>query len=246
MSDAIPSLTEALTLFVTSKKESKKEADNHQELGRFVAWCGRTRTVLEVSPDEVAQYAHQIGKGGAESAQRLSPVKSFLAFWKQEGWIEASLAAHLRIPRARRGSTGAARLAVRVWGGGGVSATLFSALTGALGAGALRRVASAGALISAFAVSTPDAGGAGVTGAGPAQAAMVKAKATVPRQNTCFRPISKPPRPWRRLFGYDRCRPSSPRSGVGRAPRARALSRFPLYRRHRLHRQRLLRLACGR
>jgi transcription elongation factor GreA len=108
MSDAIPSLTEALTLFVTSKKESKKEPENHQELGRFVAWCGRTRTVLEVSPDEVAQYAHQIGKGGVESAQRLSPVKSFLAFWKQEGWIEASLAAHLRIPRARRGSTGAA------------------------------------------------------------------------------------------------------------------------------------------
>jgi len=56
MSDAIPSLTEALTLFVTSKKESKKEPENHQELGRFVAWCGRTRTVLEVSPDEVAQY----------------------------------------------------------------------------------------------------------------------------------------------------------------------------------------------
>ena len=106
MSDVIPSLTEALTLFVNVKKDSKKEAENHHELGRFVAWCGRTRTVLEVSPAEVAEYAHQIGKGGAGSAQRLSPVKSFLAFWKQEGWIEASLAAHLRIPRAGRGSTG--------------------------------------------------------------------------------------------------------------------------------------------
>ncbi len=108
MSDAVPSLTEALTKFVTVKKDSKKEIENQQELGRFVAWCGRSRTVVEVSPAEVAEYAHQIGRGGAESAQRLSPVKSFLAFWKQEGWIETSLAAHLRIARSRRGVSSSA------------------------------------------------------------------------------------------------------------------------------------------
>ena len=108
MSDAVPSLTEALTKFVTVKKDSKKEIENQQELGRFVAWCGRSRTVVEVSPAEVAEYAHQIGRGGAETAQRLSPVKSFLAYWKQEGWIETSLAAHLRIARSRRGASSAA------------------------------------------------------------------------------------------------------------------------------------------
>ena len=106
MSDATPSLTEALTKFVTVKKDSKKDAENHHELGRFVAWCGRGRAVDEVSPAEVAEYAHQIGRGGAESALRLSPVKSFLTFWKQEGWIETSLAAHLRISRGRRGAAG--------------------------------------------------------------------------------------------------------------------------------------------
>jgi len=105
MSDGPPSLTEALTKFLTVKKDSKKDPENHQELGRFVAWCGRNRTVVEVSPAEVAEYAHQIGRGGAESALRLSPVKSFLAFWKTEGWIEASLAAHLRIARSRRNSS---------------------------------------------------------------------------------------------------------------------------------------------
>ena len=76
-----------------------------RRLGRFVAWCGRNRTVVEVSPAEVAEYAHQIGRGGAESALRLSPIKSFLAFWKTEGWIETSLAAHLRIARSRRNSS---------------------------------------------------------------------------------------------------------------------------------------------
>ncbi len=113
MSDAIPSLTEALTKFVTVKKDSKKDAENHQELGRFVAWCGRGRTVSEVSPAEIAEYAHQIGRGGAESALRLSPVKLFLTFWKQEGWIETSLAAHLRISRGRRGVAGSANGSAR-------------------------------------------------------------------------------------------------------------------------------------
>ena len=108
MSDATPSLTEALTRFVTVKKDSKKDTGNHQELGRFVAWCGRSRTVSDVSPAEVAEYAHQIGRGGAESALRLRPVKLFLTFWKQEGWIEPSLAAHLRISRGRRGAAGSA------------------------------------------------------------------------------------------------------------------------------------------
>ena len=38
--------------------------------------------------------------------QRLSPVKTFLGFLKDEGWIENSLAAHLRVPRTRRATTG--------------------------------------------------------------------------------------------------------------------------------------------
>ena len=102
MTDAAPSLSEAVTKFVAVKKNSKKEADSHQELGRFVAWCGRDRTVARLSPSEVAEYAQHIGLGGVDSAQRLGPVKSFLTFLKQEGRIETSLAAHLRIPRSRR------------------------------------------------------------------------------------------------------------------------------------------------
>lgn len=106
MTDASPSLSEAVTKFVADRKNAKKGAESHQELGRFVAWCGRDRTVARLSPSEVAEYAQHIGLGGVDSAQRLSPVKSFLTFLKQEGWIETSLAAHLRIPRGRRSSAG--------------------------------------------------------------------------------------------------------------------------------------------
>ncbi len=97
-----PSLTEALTLFVSSKKGRAKVADGHQELGRFVAWCGRDRHVGELSPVEVANYAQYMGQRGTDSIQKLNPVKAFLAFIKDEGWVQTGLAAHLRVPRTRR------------------------------------------------------------------------------------------------------------------------------------------------
>ena len=97
-----PSISEALALFVAAKKNAKSVQQGHQELGRFVSWCGRERNVLELSPSEVADYAQQIGLGGPGSAQRLQPVKAFLSFWKDQGWIENGLASHLRVPRTRR------------------------------------------------------------------------------------------------------------------------------------------------
>ena len=102
-----PSLSEALTRFVSTKKGRAKVAEGHQELGRFVAWCGRDRQVGDLSPSEVADYAQYMGQRGTESIQKLSPVKAFLGFLKDEGWVQTGLASHLRVPRTRR--TGARR-----------------------------------------------------------------------------------------------------------------------------------------
>ncbi len=104
VSQSSPSLSEALTRFIAAKKGGKKAQYVHQELGRFVAWCGRERSVSDLSPSEVADYAQHIGLGGVESASRLSPLKIFLAYLKDEGWIQNGLAAHLRVPRTRRNS----------------------------------------------------------------------------------------------------------------------------------------------
>ncbi len=101
-----PSISEALTHFVAAKKSAKSAQQGHQELGRFVAWCGRERKVAELAPSEVAEYAQQIGLGGSESVHRLSPVKVFLAYWKDQGWISNGLASHLRVPRTRRTAAG--------------------------------------------------------------------------------------------------------------------------------------------
>ncbi len=102
ISQSGPSLSEALTRFIASKKGGKKAQDGHQELGRFVAWCGRQRNVIDVSPSEVAEYAQHIGLGGVDSALRLNPLKPFLTYLKDEGWIVNGLAAHLRVPRTRK------------------------------------------------------------------------------------------------------------------------------------------------
>ena len=101
-----PSISEALTHFVADKKSAKSAQQGHQELGRFVAWCGRERKVSELAPSEVAEYAQQIGLGGSESVHRLGPVKIFLAYWKDQGWINNGLASHLRVPRTRRTVSG--------------------------------------------------------------------------------------------------------------------------------------------
>jgi transcription elongation factor GreA len=58
--------------------------------------------VSELSPAEVADYAQYASVGSADSTKKLGPVKNFLSFLKEEGWIETGLAAHLRVPRGRR------------------------------------------------------------------------------------------------------------------------------------------------
>ncbi len=106
------SFGEALSQYVTIKKSGKKSMDGHQEISRFITWVGRERPVRDVTPSEIAEYAQYVGLGGAESAQRLGPVKLFLTFLKTQGWVETSLAPHLRIPRSRRASGGRANAAV--------------------------------------------------------------------------------------------------------------------------------------
>ena len=106
MTSSTPSFSQALSQFVAAKKNGKKAMDGHQEIGRFIAWFGRERRVGELTPAQVADYAHHVGLGGTDSVQRLSPVKLFLGFLKEEGWVETSLAAHLRVPRSRRTTSG--------------------------------------------------------------------------------------------------------------------------------------------
>lgn len=96
------SFSEALSQYVTVKKNGKKSMDGYPEIGKFVAWIGRERLIKDIIPSEVADYAQYVGLGGSDSALRVAPVKVFLSFLKDQGWIETSLAPHLRVPRTRK------------------------------------------------------------------------------------------------------------------------------------------------
>jgi transcription elongation factor GreA len=61
--------------------------------------------VVKLSPAEIAEYAQYAGARGVNSAKKLLPVKTFLAFLKSEGWIEIGLSSHLRVPRSRKTGT---------------------------------------------------------------------------------------------------------------------------------------------
>lgn len=106
--DTTPRVSEALAHFEASKKAKKTAKEGHQELRRFVRWSG-DREVGRFTPHDMEQYAREVGQSGADSAQqRLQPVKAFVDYWKDQGWITIRLATHLRPPRSKASGAGRA------------------------------------------------------------------------------------------------------------------------------------------
>ena len=101
--DSTPRVSEALTHFEASKKAKRTAKEGFQELRRFIRWSG-DREVGRFTPHDMEQYAREVGQGGADSAQqRLQPVKAFVDYWREQGWISIRLATHLRPPRSKTG-----------------------------------------------------------------------------------------------------------------------------------------------
>lgn len=96
-------LSEALNQYLASLKSHGHKSDGHQELTRFVRWFGRDRSPSELNPPEIGEYAESAGHGGGDSAQKLKPVKSFLAYMGKEGMSKTGLATHLKPTRAKKG-----------------------------------------------------------------------------------------------------------------------------------------------
>ena len=96
-------LSEALNQYLASLKSDGHKSDGHQELTRFVRWCGRDRSPSELSPPEIGEYAESAGVWGGDSAQKLKSVKSFLTYMGKEGMSKTGLATHLKPTRAKKG-----------------------------------------------------------------------------------------------------------------------------------------------
>lgn len=98
------SLMVALGRYLANGK-SGTQPEGHQELNRFIQWCGRDRGVGELTPSEVADFAASAGgMWGADSALKLNPVKSFLTYLKKKGWVEVNLAPHVKSSKSKKNS----------------------------------------------------------------------------------------------------------------------------------------------
>ena len=82
-----------------------RSANANQDLLRFGRWYGWERSLVGLTPPEVAKYAEETLTGGGEAQGHLAAVKQFLVFLKRKGIVEFSLAPHVKLPRAGRASS---------------------------------------------------------------------------------------------------------------------------------------------
>lgn len=76
---------------------SHVRASSLQEMGRFIRWCGRDRSVTEITPNDIAAYAQWAAPSGGEPLKRLEPVKTFLAHLKKRSHTTDNLGIHLKV-----------------------------------------------------------------------------------------------------------------------------------------------------
>ena len=101
VANASPSLTQTLSQYLASLPAARQR-DGRQELTRFVQWCGSDRGVGALTPYEIGEYGESASIWGADTADKLKPVKSFLTYLKKQGIIEVNLATHLKASRASK------------------------------------------------------------------------------------------------------------------------------------------------
>lgn len=92
------SLGEAAAAFLAGLPVDRKE-EFRQELNRFVMWCGKSRSMSDLSALEVANYAESINSATTDVSKVTAAVKAFLVYAKKEGLTGANLSVHLRVKK---------------------------------------------------------------------------------------------------------------------------------------------------
>jgi transcription elongation factor GreA len=93
-------LNEAYGQYVIGLKDKQRQGIS-QNLNRFVQWCGRSRPITALTPQDVASYCEWLGLSGGDVAKKLEPVKAFLSYLKKKDMVNMSLAPHARVPKSK-------------------------------------------------------------------------------------------------------------------------------------------------
>lgn len=73
--------------------------EQQQEVMRFVRWYGPEAPVAEVGMRNLESYLSQVEASGADSARRLMPLRSFLAYAENQGYLPERLSKLVRVKR---------------------------------------------------------------------------------------------------------------------------------------------------
>jgi transcription elongation factor GreA len=91
-------LAQAAAEFLASLKPDQRQ-DHHQEVNKFIRWCGTERLLQELSAQQVAKYADSLDSSSPNVAKNAASVKAFLSYVRKQGFIGTNLAAHLRVKK---------------------------------------------------------------------------------------------------------------------------------------------------
>lgn len=96
-------LLEAIAEYTGSIKAEDNDEELQRELQRFADWGGRNRTLSEISPPEIGEYADQLAGTGTtpQAAERLQIIRGFLAYARKRGLVDTNLAQHVRVRKSR-------------------------------------------------------------------------------------------------------------------------------------------------
>ena len=97
-------LERAATLYFGA---NAKKLDHQQRVAitRFVSWAGNERQLTDISAHQMTLFQDAQGGNVADLADRLMPVKAFLAYAKKKEWVGVNLGVHLRVKRTIRRTT---------------------------------------------------------------------------------------------------------------------------------------------
>jgi transcription elongation factor GreA len=102
------SLADAAARFSGSLSPSAK-GPTIAEVTKFIRWFGPERSPSMLRGHDIELYAGVLGPSAPETARKAEKVRAFLNFMKKEGIIATSLASHLRLRKAAKGSAGPTR-----------------------------------------------------------------------------------------------------------------------------------------
>ncbi|MFH1381569.1 MAG: transcription elongation factor GreA [Chloroflexota bacterium] len=94
------SLNEAASRFLASLPLGESEK-SRQEVQKFARWFGAKRTIFELAPAEVGNYAEKLSLSDTDYMSKLEILRTFLTYAKKKRWTATNLATHLKTKKGK-------------------------------------------------------------------------------------------------------------------------------------------------